>query len=160
MTSTRYPIHPGASPGGPPMNHQAVSEILVVEEIELAGLRRVDLMRALRALCVNELDACLQGTLRARDLGLDCHRFDTRVGAVVATVTGWVERLGEHDVVFRIVATADGAEIIDVSMMFELVPALRPIPSTTPPANRTRELRKRDDHDARAVDASPAKALP
>ncbi|MEP6667247.1 MAG: hypothetical protein ABJA81_12440 [Nocardioidaceae bacterium] len=141
------------------MNQQAISEIFFVQEIELAGLLPTELTRELRAICVNELTAHLEGRLRVRDLGLDCHRLDMRAGAVVATVTGWVERLGDQDVVFRIVAAADSAEIVDLSMKFELVPAHRRVPETAPPDVPTSHVGKRDDGDARAVGALRANAL-
>ena len=98
------------------MNHQRISEICFDFQVDGSCLADDDAASALARACACELRLAL-GVLQALSPGPGVwHRpVDAALGGRIG-VSGWVERLGDSEVVFRVVGRQAGGEVFDRSL--------------------------------------------
>ena len=98
------------------MNHQRISEICFDFQVDGSCLTGPDAAASLARACACELRLALDAP-RAMSPGPGVWHLpveaalDGRIG-----VTGWVERLGDTEVVFRVVGRQEGSEVFDRSL--------------------------------------------
>jgi hypothetical protein len=118
---------------------QRISDIVFVTRLGYVA-DAGELMDRLHGLCRLELRSVLDPERWSiRRIGSIHHR-QLQGAAVALEARGWVERLGDDEVTFRVVAFADGKELVDCSIALGMVAreraSLRIVSSTAGPAGR------------------------